>query len=192
MKTLPLIYVAGPYTRPDPVENTHEAVRIGMEMYDAGWAMPYIPHLTMFVHYLRPRSDVEYWYEFDLHALAKCDAVVRIPGDSSGADREVEYALELGLPVFLLDANGIAGAFTGEFVAWCNRRNHPDHARHEPAPRRDLGPFVTVRDEPRYDADFGAQRGGPDHARICNEWNGYSVDSAGHDTVCPGWPHPVG
>jgi hypothetical protein len=38
--------------------------------------------------------------DYDLNWLAKCDAVLRLPGASSGADREVEYAQKLGIPVF--------------------------------------------------------------------------------------------
>jgi len=36
----------------------------------------------------------------DLEWLAKCDAVLRLPGESKGADIEKDYALSLGIPVF--------------------------------------------------------------------------------------------
>jgi hypothetical protein len=42
----------------------------------------------------------DYWYEWDLHALLKCDALLRMPGISVGADREVEFARAHGIPVF--------------------------------------------------------------------------------------------
>jgi hypothetical protein len=33
--------------------------------------------------------------------LAKCDAVLRITGESPGADREVKEAMRLNIPVYL-------------------------------------------------------------------------------------------
>lgn len=32
--------------------------------------------------------------------LERCDAVLRLPGESPGADREVHYAISLGKPVY--------------------------------------------------------------------------------------------
>lgn len=94
------VYIAGPYTNPDPVVNTRDAINIGMDLYEAGLAYPVIPHVTMFVHFLRPQTDIEFWYKYDLFALERCDAVYRFPGASSGADREVAHADSLGIPVF--------------------------------------------------------------------------------------------
>lgn len=37
--------------------------------------------------------------EQDLRWVMDCDVVLRMPGESSGADIEVEYAKSLGLPV---------------------------------------------------------------------------------------------
>lgn len=95
-----MVYVAGPYTNPDPVINTRRAIDAGMDIYKTGAGIPLIPHLTMFVHLLHPNADVEFWYEYDLHTLERCDAVLRLEGASSGADREVAYARRLGIPVF--------------------------------------------------------------------------------------------
>lgn len=94
----PFVYVAGPYTNPDPVENTRRAVFVGMHIYDMG-AVPLIPHLTMFAHYLTPKP-IDFWYEFDLAQLAHCDALFRFEGASTGADKEVAFATERGIPVF--------------------------------------------------------------------------------------------
>jgi hypothetical protein len=38
--------------------------------------------------------------ELDLIWLPACDAVLRLPGESNGADIEVKEAQRLGLPVF--------------------------------------------------------------------------------------------
>jgi hypothetical protein len=95
--TKPLVYVAGPYTNGDPVVNTRAAVEMGEELIALG-VLPVIPHLSLLWHFAAPHP-VEFWYEYDLAVLARCDALYRMPGRSTGADREVEHALDLGLPV---------------------------------------------------------------------------------------------
>jgi len=95
----PLVYIAGPYSTPDPVENTRHAIRVGMMLYETGLAIVEIPHLTMLAHFLDPRP-IDYWYDFDLDKLAHCDAVWRIKGESAGADKEVEEAWKLDIRVF--------------------------------------------------------------------------------------------
>jgi len=95
----PLVYVAGPYTLPDPVENAHHAIRFASELLDEGLVTPFVPHLTLLWHLVAPR-DVDFWYDYDIAMLAKCDAIFRLPGESVGADREVNYARDEGLPVF--------------------------------------------------------------------------------------------
>lgn len=95
----PLVFISGPYTHPDPITNTRHAIVTGSQLYHRGHVVPFIPHLTMLWHLVTPQP-VEYWYELDLHHLERCDAVLRLPGESTGADREVTHAHELGIPVF--------------------------------------------------------------------------------------------
>lgn len=92
-----LVYIAGPYTKPDPVQNTHHMIRVADALLDLG-VVPVVPHLTMFWHLLCPRP-YEQWLEYDLHVMARCDAVLRVPGLSSGADGEVQEAKRNGQPV---------------------------------------------------------------------------------------------
>lgn len=93
------IYVAGPYTAPDCVENTHRAIAAGDALLALGHA-PYVPHLNLAWHLVRPHPP-ETWYALDLVWLAQCDALLRLPGASKGADAEVTEAFRLGLPVYL-------------------------------------------------------------------------------------------
>jgi nucleoside 2-deoxyribosyltransferase len=93
----PLIYLAGPYTKPDPVENTNRMIRIADALLDLG-VVPIVPHLTMFWHLVRPRPYDE-WLQYDLQVMLRCDAVLRVPGESNGADGEVRVARRLGIPV---------------------------------------------------------------------------------------------
>lgn len=96
---LPLIYVAAPYSRPDPVENTHRAIRGGLSIWEERLGVPLIPHLTLVAHLVMPRP-LDYWYEFDLHQIDHCSALLRLPGESTGADAEIEHADTIGIPVF--------------------------------------------------------------------------------------------
>lgn len=95
----PLVYVAGPYTRPDPVQNTHRIVKFASELIDDGMVVPFLPHLTLLFDIISPRP-VDFWYEYDFHMLARCDALIRYPGESTGADAEVTFAEERHIPVF--------------------------------------------------------------------------------------------
>jgi len=95
----PLVYVAAPYTTPDPVANTHRLIKVVDELVDEGLVTPVAPHLTLLWHLVSPRP-IEFWYAYDLATLARCDAVYRIAGESTGADREVAFAVERDIPVF--------------------------------------------------------------------------------------------
>lgn len=95
----PLVYVAGPYIRPDPVENTHKTIRVADELHDSGLVTAHVPHLTLLWHAITPQP-ADHWYAYDLAVLARCDALLRLPGDSTGADNEVAFARERGIPVF--------------------------------------------------------------------------------------------
>lgn len=89
-----MVYVAGPYTNPDPVANTHKAIEEADWLLDncyEGSVIPVVPHLSLMWHLLTPR-DVDFWYSYDLEILKRCDVLLRIPGESTGADKEVEFA----------------------------------------------------------------------------------------------------
>lgn len=92
------IYVAGPYTKGDPVLNTRAAIEVAETLAACGF-VPFIPHLCHLWHLVAPHS-IEFWYEWDMHWLSRCDALVRFPGESAGADREVVQAEAMGIPTF--------------------------------------------------------------------------------------------
>jgi len=92
------VYVAGPYTKGDVAMNVKEAIRLSDELLRRGYA-PYCPHLTHFWHMLF-EHDYQTWLDLDNEWLTCCDALLRTPGDSDGADKEVALAESLGLPVF--------------------------------------------------------------------------------------------
>ena len=92
------IYIAGPYSKGDVAKNIRNAFKIANDLADLGFA-PFVPHATHFWHIIFPRP-YEFWLELDKQFLPLCDALLRIPGESSGADKEVKLAKELNIPVF--------------------------------------------------------------------------------------------
>ena len=98
MSTKIRVYVAGPYTHPDPCINVRRAVEAAEELVDDGF-IPYVPHLTHLWHLISPHN-IEFWYEYDLEWLSCCHALLRLEGVSIGADREVNVAKIKSIPVF--------------------------------------------------------------------------------------------
>jgi hypothetical protein len=92
------IYIAGPYTKGDVAVNVRNAFKAADELANLGFA-PFVPHATHFWHMLFPRP-YEFWLRLDNEFLPFCDAVLRLPGASNGADEEVKLALRHGIPVF--------------------------------------------------------------------------------------------
>ena len=101
------VYVASPYTKGDVAENVRTNVLACDELAEAGF-VPFCPLLTHLWHLISPHS-IDFWYNYDLEWLTKCDAIIRLPGESAGADREVAAAQCLGLPVFHSVADFVRG-----------------------------------------------------------------------------------
>lgn len=95
------VYIAGPYSAGDVELNVLEAKRAGALVMRAGHA-PYIPHLNHDFHRDYP-ADYEDWLRVDLAYLQTCHYLLRIPGFSPGADKEVAAALAANIPVFYTD-----------------------------------------------------------------------------------------
>lgn len=93
------IYIAGPYSQGVPDEIMANVIDAAEHLRGAGWT-PFIPHTLTFLWAVRHQHPKEYWLDFDNAWLRRCDAILRLPGRSSGADAEVELAKSLGLPVY--------------------------------------------------------------------------------------------
>jgi uncharacterized protein DUF4406 len=92
------VYIAGPYTKGDVAVNVRNAYEAANTLADLGFA-PFVPHATHFWHMLFPRP-YEFWLSLDREFLPCCAAVLRLPGESAGAEKEVHLAQALGIPVF--------------------------------------------------------------------------------------------
>lgn len=49
------VYIAGPYSKGDVLENVRKAVLMGTELFKMGYA-PYVPHLTHFWGFSYPNA----------------------------------------------------------------------------------------------------------------------------------------
>jgi hypothetical protein len=92
------IYIAGPYTNGDVAVNVRNAYEAANRLADLGFA-PFVPHATHFWHMLFPRA-YEFWLDLDSQFLPCCAGLLRLPGMSNGADKEVALAQSLNIPVF--------------------------------------------------------------------------------------------
>jgi len=110
------IYVAGPLTKGDYARNVRNAYKAAEDLAEHGFA-PYVPHSTHLWDLIFPHT-YEFWMSLDFEFLAVCDALLRLPGESLGADREVERAHDLNIPVFN-DINGVVYHFNGNRCAPC-------------------------------------------------------------------------
>jgi len=92
------VYLAGPYTNNNPTLNTYKAIDVANELVEVGF-IPFIPHLSHFWHNYTPKP-YKFWLKYDIEWLYKCDCLLRIKGESKGADAEVKLAKKIGMPVF--------------------------------------------------------------------------------------------
>ena len=93
-----IVYISAPYSKGDIGRNILRVIQIADELIEMGYT-PFIPHLNHLWHLISPKSW-EFWMEYDLELLPRCDIVLRLDGDSDGGDREVRKAESLGLPVY--------------------------------------------------------------------------------------------
>lgn len=95
MKT---VYIASPYTKGDIAVNVKEQIDCADELINLGFA-PFVPLYSHFQHMHHPRP-YEDWTRLDNEWVLRCDCLLRLEGESSGADSEVELAVKNNIPVF--------------------------------------------------------------------------------------------
>jgi hypothetical protein len=75
-----------------------KAIAVGERLFKAG-VHAHVPHLN-FLWESQFSHRQEEWLDLDFTTLVRCDYVLRLRGESPGADREEELAGKLGIPVF--------------------------------------------------------------------------------------------
>lgn len=90
--------MSGPITKGNRSWNFYQAAEAQRMLLDAGYAV-LNPMLSM-AHMDGHNISWETWIASDLAFIEVCDLIVRLPGESKGADLEVAHAIERGIPVF--------------------------------------------------------------------------------------------
>ncbi len=143
------VYVAGPISKGDVVENVRRGIEAGLALLKAGYA-PFIPHLS---HLANPSAlvgtlDYEAWLSLDFSWVAACHAVLRLSGFSEGADREVAFATANRIPVYTSIPELVADlpSYGGDprFDGWLTKLSRL-HARKQHDYGAKTDPFSNVR-----------------------------------------------
>jgi hypothetical protein len=100
-----LVYIAGPITKGDTFAHVRDACEAWRALYARG-IPAYCPHWSAMQQMAAPihanNFDRQHaaWLEYDFLLLRNSIAVLRLPGESKGADLECAEARRLGLPIF--------------------------------------------------------------------------------------------
>lgn len=110
-----MVYLAGPISKGDLAHNINQATDAFAALARAGLA-PLCPHWSAFSGGAKVSAtggsvyavasavgcglSHADWLDVDLTFVERSDAVLRLPGESTGADMEVAHARDKGIPVF--------------------------------------------------------------------------------------------
>jgi hypothetical protein len=92
------VFISSPYTLGDVALNVKRQIDVADELMNLNF-LPFVPLYYHFQHMFHPR-DYDQWLKFDLQWVESCDCLLRLDGESKGADIEVSRAKELKIPVF--------------------------------------------------------------------------------------------
>lgn len=98
------VYVAGPLTNGGRLDIQEQRLNIRRACSAADTLMmrgfaPFVPHLSWHQNEMFPR-DRELWMRVCLELVGVHNILLRLPGDSEGADQEVGKAQRLSIPVY--------------------------------------------------------------------------------------------
>jgi len=97
MREMIRVYIASPYSAGDQEENVKRAMGVFDQLVHYGFA-PYAPLLSRYQHKYYP-LPYEKWLELDIEWLRACHILLRLPGESEGADRECRAMKKMNKPV---------------------------------------------------------------------------------------------
>lgn len=113
------LYIAGPIRKGNLADNIQKATDVACAFAKLGYA-PFVPHLSCYfdgpdgecsnsASCVQPKAEnrlnAEEWIRIDLAWVEAADILIRIRGESAGADAEIAHAKEHGIMVF--EVNGV-------------------------------------------------------------------------------------
>lgn len=92
-----VVYIASPYSKGDKEKNVKRQIEMATELVESG----YCPIWPLSSHYLHTwmRQSYDTWMKVDYELLSRCDVLLRLEGESHGADLECAFAREKGIPI---------------------------------------------------------------------------------------------
>lgn len=116
-----MIYLASPYSHPDPVikktrfliaqEATANLIRAGHFVWS-----PIVQNHEMAIRHTLP-DDAQFWKDYNFNFIRRCDGilVLDIEGwrESKGVIMEIDMANYIGLPIQMASADGYVFPFKG-------------------------------------------------------------------------------
>lgn len=92
------VFISSPYTLGDQGRNVKIQMDCADELIKMGCS-PFIPLLFHFQDMIHP-LEYDVWLKLTIDWMEVCDVILRLPGESKGADAEVERAKEMKKRVF--------------------------------------------------------------------------------------------
>lgn len=93
------VYVAGPMTRGPTTTHLRNAYAAARHLLLAGH-FPSLPQFWFNYEIVHGPTDITLYMRMDLAWIERCDIVLRLPGESVGADMETAYARKIGKPIY--------------------------------------------------------------------------------------------
>jgi len=94
-----VIYISGPMAIGDKADTIRMAWQASETLRDAGFST-IVPQDNFFCSIMARRRSHDEWLEIDEPLVLRSDALLRLPGKSDGADKEVRWAFANHIPVF--------------------------------------------------------------------------------------------
>lgn len=141
------VYVAGPLTHGDTLANVRRACQAGAAVRARGF-LEFVPHTSVLRDWIEA-DTYQAWLDWCLGWVKRCDALIRLPGESEGSDEEVRFARKLGKRVFVI------GEHTGDLddaLDWLERcAFEASYAKEEGDRKRRLAAEYVGRVEKKVD-----------------------------------------
>lgn len=97
-KNRPIVYISGPITKGDKNHNLYQAMVAHKQLLEAGFSV--INPMPSMIYPFNHEIEHLAWLENDLPHVAAAHAVLRLPGESLGAEMECQWAEEKGVPIY--------------------------------------------------------------------------------------------
>lgn len=101
-KAIVFVYIAGPYCSPQRETDIATAIETAHQLYflkTETQFLPFVPNTFPFWD-LCHLAPFEQWTPYNLAWVSRCNAFLRLPGDPSRLEKEVEVARICGIPIF--------------------------------------------------------------------------------------------